>query len=388
MLSSLPCNDNLDEVFESFITNRQISFSCSLKDFKKKLGISRVAKINGLANLNLPVFIAIRPNARYISVSSGKGLQVDEALISTLMETAESDALEYRYRYDLIGSYNKLSSNQSLLNPQNIHTGFFDIPNILDVDIHWIKGVNLLNEQEILVPCESVFFDKKSIVSDYFTLTSNGVAASFSETYAINHALYELIERHYLTQWQNKLASKAIDNVLVDTSILPPRVRELIEYLNEQGLDVFLWDISNSDTDIACFQAASLMKSDFFTNALFTGSVAHVDAEMAMIKAILETVQSRAGYISGSRDDIMPDYYQRNFSEINKHSMDQLYHLPKKTFLTKNIPSMTELEMNYFLLDQLKLLNVSEVIMVRLSDDPVPVVKIIIPQFLYNFRRM
>lgn len=388
-MSFISCyNDDLDELFNFFVKKHSITFSHDFKSFKRKLGISRVAKINGLAGLDLPVFIAIRPNAKYISVSSGKGLHVDEALISTLMETAESDALENCYRHDLVGSYNQLCSTYSLLNPKTIHTGFFDVSNILDFDLHWIKGINLINDQEIFVPSESIFFDKKSIVADYFTLTSNGVAASFSEGYAVNHALYELIERHYLTQWQNKLATQAIDNVLLDSSVLPEKVRQLIQYLNDQGLDIFLWDIADSDSDVACFQAASLMKSEFFTNSLFTGSVAHVNAEVAMTKAILETVQSRAGYISGSRDDIMPEYYQRNFADINQHNLAQLYELPKKRYQIKDRSAMTESEITIFLLEQLKKLNVSQAIMIKLSADPVPVVKIIIPQFLYNFRRM
>lgn len=388
MISSVNYNENLDQLFEVFLEDHHIAFSYNLNELKRKLGISRIAKINGLANLNMPVFIAIRPNAKYISVSSGKGLETGEALISTLMETAESDALEFHYRYDLIGSYNELSSDYSLLSPQKIHAGFLDISNIFDAPIHWIKGVNLVDEQEIWVPCESVFFEKKSLISDYFTLTSNGVAASFSESYAINHALYELIERHCLTQWQNHLSTQAIDNVLIDTSALPSKVSQLIQYLNKQGLDIFLWDIANPHSDISCFQAASLMKSEFFTNSLFTGSVAHVDAETAIIKAILETVQCRAGYISGSRDDIMPEYYQRSFAEINQYNVTQLYGLPKQVCQTKNSLVLTESETTIFLLEQLKKLNISEAIMVKLSDDPVPVVKIIIPQFLYNFRRM
>lgn len=388
MIDASYYNENLDELFESFLQNHSITSPYSFKELKKSLGISRVAKINGLAGLDLPVFIAVRPNAKYISVSSGKGLHVDEALISTLMETAESNALEHSYRHDLVGTYNQLSSDYLLLNPQKIHTGFFEISNILNVELHWIKGRNIINDQEIFVPSESVFFEKHSIVADYFTLTSNGVAASFSETYAINHALYELMERHYLTQWQNNLAAKTVNSVLVDSSILPSKVTQLVEYLNTQGLDVFLWDISDPKGDIACFQAASLMKSEFFTNALFTGSVAHVNAQTAMIKAILETIQSRAGYISGSRDDIMPEYYQRNFSQINTHNLAKLYDLPKQVISIKNSPDLTEIEMNHFLLAQLKKLGILEAIMVKLSDDPVPVVKIIIPQFLYNFRRM
>ena len=177
-------NDSLIRLFDDFIATLDDECPENFESLKRKLGISRIAKINGLADIDTPVFIAIRPDAKYISVSSGKGLGTAEALISTLMETAESDALENKYRYDMKGSYHDLCKTHKLLNPQKIHTGFFDHAHILDTELHWLEGVNLVDNTPILAPCESIFFDKKTLISDYFTLTSNGVAASFSETYA------------------------------------------------------------------------------------------------------------------------------------------------------------------------------------------------------------
>ena len=304
------------------------------------------------------------------------------------METAESDALENKYRYDIKGSYHALCKKYPLLDPQKIHTGFFDHAHILDAELHWLEGINLIDNTPILAPCESIFFDKKTLVSDYFTLTSNGVAASFSETYAINHAIFELIERHQLTCWQNQLASGALENVLIHLNTIPSKAKKLVNYLGAKGFDIFLWDINSPQIQVPCFQAALLLRGEFFVNSLFTGSAAHIDSETAIIKAILETIQSRAGYISGSRDDIMPDYYNRDFSTINAEAIKTLPALPKRPFSEQNSVEMTILEINSFLISKLKEMGIMDCIALKLSDDPVPVFKIIIPDFLYNFRRM
>src|SRR4029079_741138 len=55
----------------------------------RALGITRIADITGLDYLGLPVFLPIRPNARALSVSQGKGLDAASARASAFMEAAE-----------------------------------------------------------------------------------------------------------------------------------------------------------------------------------------------------------------------------------------------------------------------------------------------------------
>src|SRR5262245_48977598 len=54
-----------------------------------KFGITRVGDITGLDRLGLPVWIAVRPNARTLSVSQGKGLDDMAARVSAAMEAIE-----------------------------------------------------------------------------------------------------------------------------------------------------------------------------------------------------------------------------------------------------------------------------------------------------------
>jgi ribosomal protein S12 methylthiotransferase accessory factor len=55
-----------------------------------QMGITRVANLTGLDQIGLPVYTAIRPNARSLATSEGKGLDDASAKASALMESIES----------------------------------------------------------------------------------------------------------------------------------------------------------------------------------------------------------------------------------------------------------------------------------------------------------
>ena len=54
------------------------------------MGITRLADVTGLDRIGVPVFQAIRPLSRSVSVSQGKGLSPDAARASALMEAVET----------------------------------------------------------------------------------------------------------------------------------------------------------------------------------------------------------------------------------------------------------------------------------------------------------
>jgi ribosomal protein S12 methylthiotransferase accessory factor len=53
------------------------------------LGVTRVGEITGLDRIGIPVWFAVRPNARTLSVSQGKGLSDAAARASAVMEAVE-----------------------------------------------------------------------------------------------------------------------------------------------------------------------------------------------------------------------------------------------------------------------------------------------------------
>src|SRR6266496_3142850 len=55
----------------------------------KDMGITRLANVTGLDWVGIPVYNAIRPNSRSLSVSQGKGVTLEAAKVSALMESIE-----------------------------------------------------------------------------------------------------------------------------------------------------------------------------------------------------------------------------------------------------------------------------------------------------------
>src|SRR5207249_2958495 len=61
-----------------------------LRPLMAGFGITRLADVTGLDRIGLPVFQAIRPLSRSVSVAQGKGLTADAARASALMEAVET----------------------------------------------------------------------------------------------------------------------------------------------------------------------------------------------------------------------------------------------------------------------------------------------------------
>ena len=59
-----------------------------LRPMLKAMGITRIANITGLDRIGIPVVMVCRPNSRSVSVSQGKGLTLDAAKASGLMDGA------------------------------------------------------------------------------------------------------------------------------------------------------------------------------------------------------------------------------------------------------------------------------------------------------------
>jgi ribosomal protein S12 methylthiotransferase accessory factor len=88
-----------------------------------------------------------------------------------------------------------------------------------------------------------------------------------------------------------------------------PSVRSLLERLHGCGVSVAIFDCT-IDTNVPCYEA--MIFDDLIPDTgSFCGYGAHLDPEVAMVRALTEAVQSRDVYIAGSRDDMMSLEHRR-----------------------------------------------------------------------------
>jgi ribosomal protein S12 methylthiotransferase accessory factor len=278
------------------------------------LGITRVANITGLDNIGVPVYVSIRPNAKHLSTSQGKSFDPQLAKISAIMESIEGYHLENPPKAELIGSYEQLAKEYDLINIQRLVPGPFHHEAMEKLVLRWIGGINLMNNKLIFVPHALVELNSSQINLEWnhLNVSSNGVASGNTLSEALCHALYEIIERDAICHWMNLSAEDMAATSLDPAKINCSRNNEILINLHKADLTVNIWDATTS-LNIPTFYASIKPKKVIGSNAMGTywGSGTHLAKDIALSRALTEAIQSRATMITGTRDDVFPEQYER-----------------------------------------------------------------------------
>ena len=269
------------------------------------LGISRVTDITRLDRLGLPVYASVRPRARGIRVTAGKGVSADEARASALMEAVEH-AVADPHLYEWQGRR---------LSLRDITRQFDDCVGIADfgstmcptpdrkrmVTTTSCECVDRSGEYQI--PAELVFYpyaDAESALG-LFGSTTNGLASGNSVAEATLHGLLEVMERDAVAM------NRAHDvSLSVDTAGLPEPFLGFAARWHEMGVELSVRSIPNT-FGLPCFRAGLYERSSTDVN-LAAGTGLHVDRNIALSRAICEAAQSRLSTLHGGRDDITRFY--------------------------------------------------------------------------------
>lgn len=298
--------------FQSAPTQSQAAASLmKLRPLLKKIGITRVANITGLDTLGIPVALSVRPLAKNISVSQGKGLTHELAQISAIMESLEGYHAENPRPPELFGTYYELAQNYSLANPNLFSAGFYQMPDLSQWRLGWIGSWDLLQQQNVYLPHALIIFDTTSHHDNYhyFKVSSNGLAAGNSLEEAICHGLYELIERNCLYQWRQLATEERAKTNIKLATIDCPVNQALIRQLTVANVEVMIFDMTSS-LGIPTFHCNIIDRDSMRKLPSFQGSGAHISKTIALLRAITEAAQTRLTLISGSRDDVFAAYYQ------------------------------------------------------------------------------
>ncbi|HUO89222.1 MAG TPA: YcaO-like family protein [Rhizomicrobium sp.] len=269
-------------------------------------GITRLADITGLDRIGVPVFQAVRPNARSVSVSLGKGLDSDAARASALMEAAELAHAETLDLPTLFAATAQLPPDES---PRTLNTW----PRMRrrlsrGTRIHWVKARELATGKAAWVPRELVridCLDSGCADAAYFARSSNGLASGNVRAEAILAALCEVIERDALAQWQALPLEQRADTRLVLDKTGDARCRALVRRFAQRKIALAVWD-ATSDVAVPCFVARIADGADapHAIAGSFWGAGCHPDPAIAFVRAVTEAAQSRLTLIAGARDDL------------------------------------------------------------------------------------
>lgn len=353
-----------------------------VEELANEAGVTRVADITGLDRIGIPVYTSIRPNAKKgaISVYNGKGVTKREAKTSAIMEAIERYSAEYRNQISLkTDSYT--SFDEKALKPDNLILPR-QIRQVDNAKLKWVKGYDLVENQKIWVPSNSVFhpLESEKLGVKLFKTNTNGLAAGNTKEEAILHGLCELIERD---AWSLAEASKNPGNLIeVEEN---SEISGLINRFEKKDVKIWLWDIT-SDLKIPTFVAVSedLRKKD--PRLLTMGMGTHPNSSIAMKRALTEVAQSRLTQIHGAREDATKAKIREKIGieetkERNKHWFNSNEKISLEKAKEKSVDKDDILDEIQNLRERLREKGFKRIIVVDLTRKSIniPVVRVIVP---------
>ena len=270
-----------------------------------RMGITRVADVTQLDDLGIPVYQAIRPNSRNLSVSQGKGVTRPLARDSALMESIETwhaEEPELPITRAMIGEmagrlpYSLYDLN--LLEQHVLHDGY---------ELEWYPGHLLGSWEPTFVPAGYVRLDftvSNAWLPPTFDLSSNGLASGNTLEEALLHSIYEVVERDTLA----RAARGNVTEMIIDPATIDGEASMLLLELLERAKADFELIGLLGPAGIPCFEARIISPN---YPVVSPGYGCHLDRDVALSRAITEAAQSRLTMISGARDDIPKRAYMR-----------------------------------------------------------------------------
>lgn len=267
-------------------------------------GITRLADVTGLDGIGVPVVMAVRPLGLSLSVSQGKGVTLEAALVSAAMEAIElwhaenavpaptltdtpARAMHLPYRVGELEQH-----KGSLLCDETV--------------MDWITARSAITDEVTYLPREAVVMGRQ-LREEWRTYllraSSNGLASGNNRDEAIVHGLYELAERDALDALDRP---DAVRDVVDLGTFDDPHCCDMIDRIRGHGA----WlEVCHVPTRFGFPCMLAYLWHEDQGAAIVSGAGCHSDPAIALSRAIAEAVQTRLTYIAGSRDDIAPRVY-------------------------------------------------------------------------------
>jgi YcaO-like protein with predicted kinase domain len=264
-----------------------------------RLGITRLANVTGLDDLGLPVWQAIRPNARLLSVSQGKGVTHSAAKVSAAMESIELWHAEHLPPASIRRPAGEVKAELGYRIEQLPMASRHCLGDNTVLD--WFPGTMLLDGSPTLVPDAYLRLDGRVRETWYppvFQASTNGLASGNVLEEAILHGLLEVIEREAMAETAGRLT--------IASASVTGMPRAVLQAIQDAGHQVHIEYLPNA-VGLACF-GVQLRRDDM--SAVFDGYGCHLDRDVALVRALTEAAQSRVTAIAGTRDDIHRSLYR------------------------------------------------------------------------------
>ncbi len=346
-------------------------------------GIRAIKELTCLDRVGIPVFTTVRddPIEGRTWSHNGKGASPEQAKASAIMESMERHAAEYRGQETKTMHVEEMMSSHWAVDPRELILPMRTLPFVMYERISWVKGFDLLSNEEIYLPSCAVFHPYHSRSDlQLFRSHTNGIASGNTMEEAVLHGLLELIERDAwsICEFQKKTYHDIVETGEGSVS------HDLLCKFAGAGIEIHLKDLT-SDLGIPTFAAAA---DDVWTkdpNMLMIGVGTHLDPEMAAIRALTEVAQSRATHIEGSRVDAEQSKRNIELGYERMKELNSMWFEPSADSVSIRGVNGEDTDDLYddmqVVLEHLSIIGFDKVIAVDLTreDIGVPVIRIVVP---------
>jgi len=270
----------------------------------RRLGAVRPSSLDGLDQLQTPVWQVVRPDALDIAgnvtMLTGKGYSEELANLGAYMEFLERHWAERSTIPYIVARPSELQERGEWFIPLAVMPLPQGIADPQDEPLAWIAGTTLQG-QKIWVPAHEVLcpFTPPADTENPPIWRSAGLASGGHLTEAVFYGLLEVIERDAkaVAEWQHAGATVDLENV----------ASEFVQTLNQRLISLGIYLEVKQLPAIGGVHAFAAFLDDREARnplRLAGGHSAHVEPLLAIEQAILEAVQTRAVLIAGAREDL------------------------------------------------------------------------------------
>ncbi len=284
-----------------------------VRPFLPSAGITRIADITGLDRVGVPTTLVLRPNALTIACSSGKGITMDQAYVSGCVEAIELHAAETARLDSVRASYEELSRRAAVPDERDLALTQYSLFN-RDWPFHWYEAWDIASDQPLMVPLAMVGMSRSEALMaslGAFQVSSNGLGGGNTLAEAVAAGLYEAVERDGLAchNLAAMLRGHRMPVVRAEAASEYPTVAAVLDRCTQAGVSFVIYDCT-TDVGVPTY-SASIYDDREQGVGVVRGSGAHLDPEIAMLRAVTEGLQARLNFIAGSRDDIFRSAFRR-----------------------------------------------------------------------------
>ncbi|MDY6895425.1 MAG: YcaO-like family protein [Thermotogota bacterium] len=274
---------------KAFIPKDTVKTALNRLQQKDLFTLSTILRIDEFDKIGIPAFICEIESIFGISDSCGKGVSIEQAKASALMEAIERYSCEYFIKKRgpfIISSYDNLKENAldslSLLLPlPAIYQTDEILKDIRKVPLPWTEAFSLTHNKPIFFPLH--WF--------YLIYGTTGFASGNTIQEAILQAIGEVIERHNISRViQGKLTTPSLDISSVDHHI----AKSLINKFFDAGIELYIKDFSLGLNIPTISVLAYDSNPPTNTVRIYNAAGSHLNRDFALIRALVELSQHRA----------------------------------------------------------------------------------------------